>query len=431
MSADPSRTIAGTVALGRGELAAYGVLRAPLALLELPLFVLLPALYVERTGLALSVVGLLLFATRLIDAVFDPAIGAWIDRSPPHWSYRRWIAFALPVLALGFAALFHPPSPAAAAWWLAIASTVTYLAYSVVSIAYQSWGAVIATDPAARVRVTAVREAFGVAGVMVSASLLTPATADWLVVLFAVAAAAGAAAMLHAPDAPPRMPTERAASGIGLMWRQVGNSTSFRWLLAVFVLNGIATAIPATLVIFFVRDVLDAPALTPLFLLVYFAAGAVGMPVWVHLSRRFNVRNAWLIGMSLAVSAFVFTLGLGPGDTVQFGIVCAATGLALGADLALPPALLAGVVAAEPRTSAREPAYFGVWNLATKLNLAAAAGIALPVLQAAGYTPGAGGAPPLALTLAYAALPSALKLAAGAVLLVAPLPDEARTEPTT
>ena len=33
-------------------------------------------------------------------------------------------------------------------------------------------------------------------------------------------------------------------------------------------------------------------------------------------------------------------------------------------------------------------AYFGLWTLATKLNLALAAGIALPLLAALGYLPG-------------------------------------------
>ena len=62
--------------------------------------------------------------------------------------------------------------------------------------------------------------------------------------------------------------------------------------------------------------------------------------------------------------------------------------MALGADLSLPGALLAGVIQREGHSGQLEGGYFGWWNFATKLNLALAAGIALPLLQVFGYTPG-------------------------------------------
>jgi Na+/melibiose symporter-like transporter len=64
-----------------------------------------------------------------------------------------------------------------------------------------------------------------------------------------------------------------------------------------------------------------------------------------------------------------------------------------------------------------EGGYFGWWNFATKLNLALAAGLALPLLRAFGYAPGAREPPALqALTMAYCLLPCVLKLAAGGLL---------------
>ena len=63
------------------------------------------------------------------------------------------------------------------------------------------------------------------------------------------------------------------------------------------------------------------------------------------------------------------------------------SGLALGADLALPPSLLADVIDRDRRMQATG-AYFGLWTLATKLNLALAAGIALPLLALPGLRAG-------------------------------------------
>jgi Na+/melibiose symporter-like transporter len=153
---------------------AYGALRAPLALLELPLFVLLPTFYAEKLGVDLTVIGAILFFTRLVDAVADPTVGVLLDRRPAADTYRRWILWALPVLALGYCAVFTPPSGVSLPAWLAVSSVVTYLAYSVVSISYQAWGARLGDGPLERVRVTASRESFGLLGVLLSASLLLP-----------------------------------------------------------------------------------------------------------------------------------------------------------------------------------------------------------------------------------------------------------------
>jgi Na+/melibiose symporter-like transporter len=189
-------------------------------------------------------------------------------------------------------------------------------------------------------------------------------------------------------------------------------------LLAVYLVNGIASAVPATLVLFFVRDRLQAPAWEAAFLFAYFAAGAASMLLWIKLVACFGLARTWLIGMGLAVAAFVWAAALGAGDIAGFLAVCVASGIALGADLALPGALLAGVVQREGHSGRLEGAYFGWWNFAAKLNLALAAGIALPLLQGFGYEPGDRSSEGLrALTIAYCVLPCLLKLCAAALLV--------------
>jgi Na+/melibiose symporter-like transporter len=190
----------------------------------------------------------------------------------------------------------------------------------------------------------------------------------------------------------------------------------FKPLLAVYMLNGIASAIPATLVLFFVRDRLQAPAWEGAFLAIYFAAGALSLPLWLRLVAMQGLVTAWLVGMLLAVATFASAALLGAGDVAGFLAVCAASGLALGADLAVPGALLAGI-ARRGADQAGEGACFGWWNAATKLNLALSAGLVLPALDLAGYRPGV--TDPAALTalgLTYAVLPCVLKLAAAALL---------------
>jgi Na+/melibiose symporter-like transporter len=191
----------------------------------------------------------------------------------------------------------------------------------------------------------------------------------------------------------------------------------FRRLLLVFMLNGIAAAIPATLVLFFIADVLDAESRQGMFLALYFIAGAAGMPLWVRLSARIGKAHAWLGAMLVAIAAFVWASRLGAGDTTAFTDICVLSGIALGADLALPPSLLADVIGRRGRMEATG-SYFGLWTLATKLNLALAAGIALPLLSALGYAPGGRDQAALtALAIVYAFVPCVLKLAACGALI--------------
>ncbi|UCE30866.1 MAG: MFS transporter, partial [Burkholderiales bacterium] len=372
----------------RGTLFAYGSLRLPLALAELPLFVVLPSFYGSELGLDLALVGVILFATRLVDALTDPLIGWGVARQRSRWGYRRWIWFGLPVLAIGFVALMLPPqAQGALAWWLGFGSLATYLAYGMVSIAYSSWGAELAHDDARRARVTATRESFGLVGVLIAATLASPSTREWLALVFLLAVLVAATLIVRVPEpVAPRSAQSRARPSLAAFWAPIRDNRAFRWLLAAFLLNGIATAIPATLVLFFVRDVLGAPELGPFFLTSYFLAAALGMPLWVFAARRVGLRITWLIGIGLAVVAFVWTLGLGHGDIGAFFAICVLTGLALGTDLAIPAAMLAGVID-RGGDSGREGAYFGIWSLATKLNLALAAGLALPLLDAIGYVP--------------------------------------------
>jgi glycoside/pentoside/hexuronide:cation symporter, GPH family len=423
---------------------ALGLLRMPLALLELPLFVLLPKLYNELFGLSLAVVGVVLLATRFLDALLDPFLGVWIDRanstsvSGKSFNYRFWIAAFLPMLIISFGALLFAPS----AWkggnlvaiWLGTFSVFTYIAYSVISISYQAWGAQWGSSNAQRAKVTTVREACGLVGVLLAAVWLSP---DKRVALFSTMCALSIIALITLFRLPaPAMPqsTVTVESSPFKEFRRLLLDTKFRWLITVFALNGIATAIPATLVLFFITDVVGANDKAPMFLASYFLAGAIGMPIWAWLAKKIGLKNTWLVGMLFAVLAFAGALGVQKGEINFFLGICVVTGLALGADLAMPPALLATHIASQNGTTtdqSKEATYFGLWSLITKLNLAIAAGLGLPLLQWLGYQPNAVGLASnagmqnvLALSLVYAALPCVLKLIAGTALLLAPLKED-------
>lgn len=406
--------------LATGRLLAYGALGLPLAMAALPVYVHVPKLYGGVLGLDLALVGAILMAVRLLDAVLDPGLGVLSDR---HAGRKTFIALALPLLALGMLAVFNPPQSGLAPW-LAGSLVVVYLGFSLASISHQAWGAELGATPHERTRIMASREGLALIGVLLAAALPEllagssgeAAGLSSFSLLFVPLLALAAGLTLGLAPARPVLGHPAPGGWLRAMAAPLARP-GFRRLAAVFLLNGIAAAIPATLVLFFVDDVLDAPKLAGAFLGVYFLAGAAGMPLWVAASRRLGKGPAWLASMLLAVAAFFWAYSLGPGDTAAFFVICALSGVALGGDLALAPSLLADVIEEEEGAQGRAAgAYFGIWNFLNKMNLALAAGLALPLLAWLGYRPGTGPEGIGALSVTYALIPSALKLAAAALL---------------
>lgn len=398
----------------------YGLLGLPLAFVALPLYVILPNHYAKAFGVPLATLGAILLGARLFDAVIDPLLGRLSDRlfADSARAVLRLGALAAVVLAIGFALLFFPlvTSPGALVAWAAVVLVVTYAAYSALSVSHQSWGAMLGGNEAQRSRTVAWREGLGLVGVVLASitpvALGLPATTA----LFLIALLLGWLAWTRAPR-PVAQPRTVGHAAPGQLWLPLQQS-AFRRLLAVFLLNGIASAVPATLVLFFIQDRLQAPQpMEPLFLGAYFLSAALSIPLWLAVVKRLGLARSWLAGMLLAIAVFGWASQLGAGDTTAFLLVCALSGVALGTDLALPGAMLAGVIQKAGQSGQAEGAYFGWWNFATKLNLALAAGLALPLLSLFGYAPGARDAQGLgALVIAYCVLPCVLKLAAATCL---------------
>ena len=405
-------------AFGKRNGLAYGLLGLPLAFVALPLYVILPNYYAKEFGVPLAILGAILLGARLFDAFIDPLLGRLSDQLFKRSANAVLQAgvLAAVVLAIGFALLFFPQvtAPNALIAWVTVMLMVTYAAYSFLSVSHQSWGAMLGGNEAERSRIVAWREALGLVGVVMASvtpvALGMPATTA----IFFVALIVGWLAWTRAVQP---VAKKNVAHEPGAIWLPFRHS-NFKSLLLVFMLNGTASAVPATLVLFFIQDRLQTPSsMEPLFLGGYFLAAALSIPLWLAIVKRIGLAKSWLCGMVLAIAVFSWATQVGSGQTTAFLIICALSGVALGTDLALPGAMLAGVIQSNSDSGKAEGAYFGWWNFAIKLNLALAAGLALPLLGVFGYAPGVRSPEALqALVIAYCVLPCVLKLAAGAAL---------------
>ena len=280
-------------------LVAYGAFGMPLAMAALPLYVHLPRFYGEHLGVGLAALGVLLLLLRVADGLLDPLLGAWSDRAP---SRRALIALSAPALAVGMIALFSPT----------VAGEGALLAWLGVSLALVYVASQPRDDQPRRVGRGARRPIPSSARASRRCARALRCSASWSRALRRECSAAPAATTPACRDSrsPSRCSPHRLACvgarsrcAAGATHRQRGDrSPALRSPLADppvpaarrrVPANGIASAIPATLVLFFIADVLQAEARQGLFLALYFVAGAAGMPLWIRLSARVGKVRAW------------------------------------------------------------------------------------------------------------------------------------------
>ncbi len=404
------------------QLISYAFLALPVAFAGFPLYILAPDFFATHYGVSLSLLGILLLAIRLLDAVQDPLIGWWIDRHRP--SRVPLAGYAGAVLCLSVFGLFNIVyfTPAV---WFSISMIAAVSAYSVLTIMLGASATLWTTDKFDQTRIAAAREIFGLLGLVIAVSapsvlgrVAGPDTlylwyAGILSLLMVLGVCFYARCNVHPNPA-------RLAASVAAPWpytTALKLPQQTRRLLAVYGLSMLASSIPAILVVFFVRDRLGAEDLLGAFLLLYFLAGVVAMPFWRTLSQRIGKYQAWVASNVLAVVTFIGALTVGAGDLWAYAAVCLASGLTLGADLILPPSLLADHTHTLGRRECAASDY-SLLALIAKLSLALASAVALPLLDLAGFVPQAENSTRalIVLSATYALIPCLLKLAAAGLL---------------
>jgi Na+/melibiose symporter-like transporter len=395
-----------------------------LAAAGIPLYIHLPRFATVNLGISLSMIGIVLLAIRLIDLVQDPLLGWAIDRWPS--AQLGFAMLAAGGLAVGFPLLFNLDAGADPWRQLLPVLILLFTAYSLGSILLYGRSATLAASPSSADLLTlaSFREAGMLVGVVVAAS--APA-------LFVVMGAAAQGYPVFG------LFLGGLALAVGLVtipiWRRVpirGDAFSFAGLksaggtrlLLVALVNSLPVAVTSTLFLFFVEDRLMLKGLAGPLLVLFFVSAGLSVPIWTKLSQRIGARRTLLISMPLAIVSFIGAALLPTGASLGFSVVSAASGVALGADLVLLPAMFS---VALTRAGLNASAAFGIWSFAGKLGLALAAAAVLPLVESAGFRPGVSNSPGAlnALNTYYAILPCGLKLLAFALVWSLPSVERA------
>jgi len=413
-------------------LAAYVLPALVIALPTIPVYIHLPTLYGVQLGLGLATTGIILLIARLFDTVTDPLIGALCDRFGFLGSYRKpWIAVGAVIAGIGLYKVLTPTDVISESYLL-IWLLVLYAGWTMVSVPYLAWGAELHSDYHQRTRITAWREGVALTGI-VGAGALTAATAQmgwtelrsigaiaWLAILVGVAVFPLLLGVVPERQKRDDLQPGQKPRAVGTLLRSLFKNRPFLRLLSGWFLNGLANGIPAALFLIYLEHGLGAgPEERPLFILAYFVAGIVAIPVWLRMSKSYGKSRVWCYAMACACAAFLMVPFLPEGSFALFAVVCIVTGAALGADLALPPAIQADVIDYHQMKFGQESAglQFALWGMSTKLALALSVGLALPALEFFGFDLATTqDTKTTALIVIYAIVPIVIKVVAIAII---------------
>ncbi|MCW9043974.1 MAG: MFS transporter [Pseudopelagicola sp.] len=388
------------------------------AVAGIPLYLHLPRYASTQLGLDLAVVAGLLLFLRVFDFAQDPLLGKLVEAYQA--ALPKLAALACLALGAGFVMVYAISPPFAPLAWLGMALLVLFTAFSLANILFYSQSITIAERREHLPKLAAWREVGSITGIILGAALLPIGAlvfGDALAYPFFGVALAALILVAWIVSRP--LWSLRAPQTPRLKFSELQRAGGARLLFLAFV-NGLPVAITSTLFLFFVEDRLKLPGMAGIFLILFFLAAALSVPLWSRLMARAGARRALLWAMGLAILSFSGTVALPEGAAVMFAVICIASGAALGGDMVILPALFSARLDAAGLSATGA---FGWWGASLKIALAIAAATTLPTLEWSGFQPEADNtaAALMTLTLLYTIFPCVLKI--GAVLLVLRLPS--------
>ncbi len=355
-------------------------------------------------GIAPVVAGSLLFASKLVDAVCGPLVGARSDQTQSTMGRRRpyLLAGAL-VCALAVAAIFNPPvSGTLLLVWIAVCLVVLSIGYALFNVPYIAMPAEMTTSPQERTSIMSWRIGFvGFGGLLTAfAPLLAKAAGGGRggygtmglilagLILFAMLFAFRAAKTARGN------PPSTAQGGTFKRFGVVFQNRPFLLLVSAKILQLVGLASISASVLFLVKYVIHGDeSLIAAYGVTSGLASMGSMPLWVRLGRIWDKRRIFIIAcIGFALVTLTWTLA-SPGETVLTLILRGAgAGLFSGGLLLMGQSILPDTIDFDCRRSGerREGIYAGAYSFVEKASMALGPLLVGVILQSFGFVAKAG-----------------------------------------
>jgi len=320
--------------------------------------------------------GLLAGLPAIVLAPLNPLAGVLSDQTHSRLGGRRlFLSVCGPLSGLFFFLQFFAPSgweihTLIVYWW------AVQLAYasngSLLGVSYDALGAELSPSSSERMELVSMRQSFGILGALIGSSLpllVVSAFGGGKIGFAGMAAAFGVlVALSFLTVGATASAGSKLAEQPSSVWKEVQLTLRLKpfWLqLGVAFLSQIAVVVVNATLIFYLSYVHGIANLFALVMLLSTGAALVSLPGWSWLSRRWDARWAFTIGL-LGYATVLLSLRFVPqGEMILLWPLTILAGVCVGAMNIFPKAMITDVAAYDHACQGRSRAgnIMGLWSL--------------------------------------------------------------------
>ncbi len=388
--------------LSWGTLVNFAAPTAPAYLLYMMMTVVYMNFATDVLLIAPGVIGTIFFLSKVWDAVSDPLVGYWSDRTQSRFGRRKsWLFLSIVPLVAFSIMLWSPPADlegGALLGWVIVSVFGFYTAFTIFIVPQMALGVELSPSPHERSRGFAARQVTLTLGMLGAFLFATPmilnnpeARANAATLSTTVAIVLGLSLLVCTWALPP----ERAALGgrgaespvAGI--RDVLRNPHARLLLLVYFIEVFGIGATSAMTPYLLIYVTKASDYVGQVFLFFTGATVLAIPFWVWLGRRYERHKLWRVAMGIQAVGYGMILFQGEGRVTLMIVSSLVNGFATACGQTLGYSIKGDVIDFdELQTGERkEGVYLAAWNFASKLGTGLMVAFSGWALQISGFVP--------------------------------------------
>ena len=383
-----------------GRILAYNSPVAGVYLLFMPIGIVLQGIYATHFGMALTAIASVFFIARIFDAISDPIIGYFADKSRAMGISRKWwvITGGVNLTACGYF-LYVPPVDVSVSYFM-FWSLAFYLAWTIFDVSHYAWGSELTREPGTRIKIFTIRGSMVYVGAMVFYVLpvlpifdtteFTPETLKYAVGLAGIYMLPTLyAAVCYVPNG--EFIPDRHKESVLAQFSAVFRNKPFAVFVVIYILTGVSGGMWISLT-FIIFD--SYYGVSENIAMMYFLGSLVGfcgLPFWLKLSNRVGKKSGWRIAQCMHIACLSIPIFVVPGEYALILLLVSTIGIFFceGYRQGVLPSLLADIIdyGTWKFGSDRAATYFAISTLLQKISIGVGAGSGLMLLGLLGFEP--------------------------------------------
>jgi len=404
------------------QLTIFGFPAMPHAFVASPIYMILPAFYAANTTVTLAAIGAIAGLSRIFDALNDPLIGYWSDRTRSRLGARKpWLIGAIFFCAISITQLFAPP-PDATILYFALWSTILYTGFTMFEIPRSAWSAELSRDYRERTRIGTFVAAFNIAGslslylVPIVAWLFTGNTTkiggdtlqliSWIYLL--VMPVGLILAIIFVPQG---RPVSTQPATIGSILKSLWSSRPLLRYFSIITAWGLGQGALMGTIFIFQSDYMQLGAYFPFIMIALFGSSILSLPLWNRVLKTVDRHRLWALCVAVPslLAPLILLVPVGPAAFIPALVFAVFKGVASAPQNYLPSAILSDVIDYDTMKSGSNKAanFFAFQNILIKIAMAIGGAAAFWIMDISGYRIGEANTPTAntGLLIAYMGVP--------------------------